>query len=75
MQSQQGASIIAVIFLIVVVAFLGVIVVSLFVTQSTQSLSEVHSTQPLYVMMRGAGFRLMALESPFPFVAGVEGHG
>ncbi len=58
MQSQQGASIIAVIFLIVVVAFLGVIIVSLYVTQSSQAIGELHSTQALYIADGGVEYAL-----------------
>ncbi len=54
--SQRGASIIAVIFLIVVVAFLGVIMVSLYVTQSSQAIGELNSTQALYIADGGVEY-------------------
>jgi hypothetical protein len=49
LNNRSGVSIIAVVFLIVVVAFLGVIVVSLFTTQSAQSVGELNSTQALFI--------------------------
>jgi hypothetical protein len=60
LNNRSGVSIIAVVFLIVVVAFLGVIVVSLFVTQSSQSVGELNSTQALYIADGGIEYAFRA---------------
>ena len=53
LERQRGASLLAVIFLIVAVAFFGTIVVSLVATQSFTSVNEMQSTQALYVAEAG----------------------
>lgn len=50
---QRGASLLAVIFLLVVVAFFGTVVVSLVATQSFTSVNEMQSTQAFYVAEGG----------------------
>jgi len=51
--TQCGASLLAAIFLIVVVGFFGLIVVSLVSTQNIGSLNEIQSTQAFYVAEAG----------------------
>ncbi len=51
--TQRGASLLAAIFLIVVVGFFGLIVVSLVSTQNIGSLNEIQSTQAFYVAEAG----------------------
>jgi hypothetical protein len=58
---EQGASLIAAIFLLVVVAFLGTSVVSLMSTQTMTSFGETQSTQALYVAEGGSEFGQRAL--------------
>ena len=53
LERQRGASLLAVIFLIVVVAFFGTVAVSLVATQSFTSVNEMQSTQALYVAEAG----------------------
>ncbi len=53
LETQRGASLLAVIFLIVAVAFFGAAVVSLVATQSFTSVNEMQSTQALYVAEAG----------------------
>ena len=53
LEKQRGASLLAVIFLMVAVAFFGTIVVSLVATQSFTSVNELQSTQALYVAEGG----------------------
>jgi len=52
-EGQRGASLLAVIFFLVVVAFFGTVVVSLVATQSFTSVNEMQSTQALYVAEGG----------------------
>jgi hypothetical protein len=52
-ETQRGASLLAAIFLIVVVGFFGLIVVSLVSTQNIGSLNEIQSTQAFYVAEAG----------------------
>lgn len=58
---EQGASLVAAIFLLVVVAFLGTTVVSLMSTQTMTSVGETQSTQALYVAEGGSEFAQRAL--------------
>lgn len=58
---ERGVSLIAAIFLLVVVAFLGTSVVSLVSTQTMTSVGEAQSTQALYVAEGGAEFAQRAL--------------
>lgn len=51
--TQRGASLLVAIFLIVVVGFFGLIVVSLVSTQNIGSLNEIQSTQAFYVAEAG----------------------
>ena len=64
--SQRGASLLAAIFLIVVVAFFGLIVVSLVSTQSFTAVNEVRSTQALYVADGGLERALYAYRNGAP---------
>ncbi|MEK6814584.1 MAG: hypothetical protein AABY65_07610 [Nitrospirota bacterium] len=59
---ERGGSIIAAVFLIVVIGFLGAIVVSLVSTQSFQSVGELNSTQAFYAADGGIerGMRYVA---------------
>ncbi len=58
LRSERGGSIIAAVFLIVVIGFLGAIVVSLVSTQSFQSVGELKSTQALYIADGGVEYAL-----------------
>ncbi|MEW6684082.1 MAG: hypothetical protein AB1451_14380 [Nitrospirota bacterium] len=58
---ERGASLVAAIFLLVVVAFLGTTVVSLMSTQTMTSFGETQSTQALYVAEGGSEFTQRAL--------------
>jgi hypothetical protein len=64
MKSERGVSLIAVVFLIVVLAFLGIIVVSLLSTQSSTSINEMQSTQAFYLAEGGIERVAMYLVSP-----------
>ena len=61
---QRGASLLAAIFFMVVVAFLGTVVVSLLATQSFTSLNEVQSTKAFYVAEAGLERATRALLAP-----------
>lgn len=58
LKGQRGGSIIAAVFLIVVIGFLGAIVVSLVSTQSFQSVGELKSTEALYIADGGIEYIL-----------------
>ncbi|MBI3392394.1 MAG: hypothetical protein HY039_04330 [Nitrospirae bacterium] len=58
LSSQRGGSIIAAVFLIIVIGFLGAIVVSLVSTQSFQSVGELKSTEALYIADGGIEYAL-----------------
>lgn len=60
LRGQGGGSIIAAVFLIVVIGFLGAIVVSLVSTQSFQSVGELKSTEGLYIADGGIEYALRA---------------
>jgi hypothetical protein len=60
-RSERGASLIAAIFLIVIVGFFGAIAGSLIGTQSSSALNETQSSQALYVAEGGDEFVQMAL--------------
>jgi hypothetical protein len=60
-RSERGVSLIAAMFLLVVVAFLGTTVVSLLSTQTMTSVGETRSTQAMYVAEGGAEFGQRAL--------------
>lgn len=64
LKRQRGASLLAVIFFIVAVAFLGNVVVALVATQSFTSRNEVQSTQALYVAEGGLERATRALLAP-----------
>ncbi len=64
--SQRGASLLAAIFLIVAVAFFGLIVVSLISTQSFTAQNEAWSTQALYVADGGLERALYAYRNGAP---------
>ncbi len=53
-KNQKGVTIIAAIFIIVVLAFMGVVFLTLFTTSSTSSLNDLQSSQALYVAEGGA---------------------
>ena len=61
LHDERGVSLVAAIFLLVVVAFLGTTVVSLMSTQTMTSVGETQSTQALYVAEGGAEFAQRAL--------------
>lgn len=60
-RNERGASLVAAIFLLVVVAFMGTAVVSLMGTQTMTSFGETQSTQALYVAEGGGEFGQRAL--------------
>lgn len=59
--SERGASLVAAIFLVVVVGFFGAIALSLIGTQSSSAFNETQSSQALYIAEGGAEFAQMAL--------------
>lgn len=69
LRGQRGGSIIAAVFLIVVIGFLGAIVVSLVSTQSFQSVGELKSTEALYVADGGIEYALKINTSTCGYVA------
>ncbi len=75
--TQRGASLLAAIFLIVVVGFFGLIVVSLVSTQNIGSLNEIQSTQAFYVaeagLERAVSYLLGPTLAPRTTCAGLPG--
>lgn len=69
LRGQRGGSIIAAVFLIVVIGFLGAIVVSLVSTQSFQSVGELKSTEALYIADGGIEYALKTETSTCGYAA------
>lgn len=55
-KKQKGASIIAAVFIIIILAFMGLMFLTLFTSSSSSALNEMQSTQALYVAEGGAEF-------------------
>ncbi len=53
LKNQSGVSLIAAIFIIVILAFMGMVFLTLFTTTSSTSINELQSTQALYVAEGG----------------------
>src|SRR3990172_9934534 len=62
--NKNGVSIIAAVFIIVILAFMGVIFVTLIGTGSFTSVNEMQSTQALYVAEGGLERAIRFLDSP-----------
>lgn len=62
LRKQEGVSIIAAIFIIVILAFMGLVFLTLFTTTSSTSVNELQSTQALYVAEGGKEYALQRLK-------------
>jgi|GEM_PF-1330168 len=62
-QNQSGVSLIAAIFIIVILAFMGMVFLTLFTTTSSTSINELQSTQALYVAEGGLEYGINQLSN------------
>ncbi|MBI3353693.1 MAG: hypothetical protein HY034_02225 [Nitrospirae bacterium] len=60
-QNQSGVSLIAAIFIIVILAFMGLVFLTLFTTTSSTSINELQSTQAMYVAEGGLEYGINQL--------------
>ncbi len=63
-QNQSGVSLIAAIFIIVILAFMGMVFLTLFTVTSSTSINELQSTQALYVAEGGMERSIRYFTSP-----------
>src|SRR3989337_1377286 len=64
LQNQSGVSLIAAIFIIVILAFMGMVFLTLFTVTSSTSINELQSTQALYVAEGGMERSIRYFTSP-----------
>src|SRR4030067_3480556 len=64
LKNQSGVSLIAAIFIIVILAFMGMVFLTLFTVTSSTSINELQSTQALYVAEGGIERSIRYFTSP-----------